>query len=200
MTLRDKQREATVEAILDAATRVFSESGFHRTSMEDIAKACDCAAATLYGYFKGKNAIFLQIMETRVTGYLGGVQAVARDTRGFAAGLSGYLDHFAGFCEKNRDFVRLMDVVMRDPPDTHPDPQAVEAVKAAYLASVESIVQRGLDEGVLREVPARQLAVSLIGLLHANAALWLHGHAQGEVRPLVDFAGDLFLRGAGRER
>lgn len=199
MSLRERQREAAVEAILEAATTVFSESGFHRTSMEDIAKACDCAPATIYGYFKGKKALFLAIMETHITGYMAGVDHAVSSTDDFAGGLAAYLDHLGSWGMEHRSFMRLMEVVMRDPPDTHPNPEDVAAVQEAYFLAVLSIVQRGIAEGLLRDDHPQALAASLIGLTHANAGLWLLQNSEGDLRPHIQFAGSLFTRGARRD-
>ena len=46
-----------MEVILASAAEVFSQHGYYGSSMEDVARACDCAPATLYGYFKGKQEL-----------------------------------------------------------------------------------------------------------------------------------------------
>ena len=47
----------TRETILDAAELVFSEKGYERTSMDDIARTAALSRALLYVYFKDKAAI-----------------------------------------------------------------------------------------------------------------------------------------------
>jgi AcrR family transcriptional regulator len=49
--------------ILDAASRVFASHGFEAASIEEIAREAGYGASTLYGYFKGKQAIVSAIME-----------------------------------------------------------------------------------------------------------------------------------------
>ncbi len=49
--------------ILDAAGRVFAARGFEAASIEDIAREAGYGASTLYGYFKGKQAIVSGIIE-----------------------------------------------------------------------------------------------------------------------------------------
>jgi AcrR family transcriptional regulator len=48
--------------ILAAATRVFAQRGFHRTTIRDVAKAANVADGTIYNYFANKNALLLGIM------------------------------------------------------------------------------------------------------------------------------------------
>lgn len=59
---RERERQARYDAILDAAEQVFSEKGYDRTSMDDIARTASLSRALLYVYFKDKAAIQRGIM------------------------------------------------------------------------------------------------------------------------------------------
>lgn len=50
------------ERILENAVRIFSEKGFHGTSMRDIAGASECSLPTLYYHYKSKNELFEEIV------------------------------------------------------------------------------------------------------------------------------------------
>lgn len=52
------------DAILDAAEQLFSQFGYRRTSMDDVARRAGVAKGTLYLYFDGKVALF-RAMQTR---------------------------------------------------------------------------------------------------------------------------------------
>src|SRR5262245_46891880 len=54
---REEARGAYREAILAAAERVFSKSGFYATRMADIAKEAGVAVGTLYNYFDSREVI-----------------------------------------------------------------------------------------------------------------------------------------------
>ena len=49
--------------ILDAATKVFAEKGFHPTTIKDIAKEAGIADGTIYNYFDNKTALMLGIFD-----------------------------------------------------------------------------------------------------------------------------------------
>jgi AcrR family transcriptional regulator len=53
----------TREGILEAAARIFSEKGFHATSMQDIADAVDLQKASLYHHFSSKQEILADILD-----------------------------------------------------------------------------------------------------------------------------------------
>jgi AcrR family transcriptional regulator len=48
--------------ILDAATKVFAQRGFHRTTIRDVAKAAGVADGTIYNYFENKTGLLLGIL------------------------------------------------------------------------------------------------------------------------------------------
>ena len=55
MTARRKQ-------ILDAATQVFAEKGFHRATIKEIARVAGIADGTIYTYFASKTEVLLGIL------------------------------------------------------------------------------------------------------------------------------------------
>jgi AcrR family transcriptional regulator len=63
---RDPIQEMLIAArrtqILDAATTVFAEKGFHRATIKDIARVAGIADGTIYTYFVSKTAVLLAIL------------------------------------------------------------------------------------------------------------------------------------------
>ena len=55
--------EARRALIVDAATRVFAEKGFHRATIKDIAQAAGIADGTIYNYFANKEALLSAILD-----------------------------------------------------------------------------------------------------------------------------------------
>lgn len=56
---RGRPREFDMNAALDAALRVFSERGYHATSISDLAEAMSLAPGSIYKAFKDKRGIFV---------------------------------------------------------------------------------------------------------------------------------------------
>ena len=54
------------EAILDAALDAFADSGFHETSLDDVARRAGISKALIYEHFDSKQDLFDALLETYV--------------------------------------------------------------------------------------------------------------------------------------
>ncbi|HMO44476.1 MAG TPA: TetR/AcrR family transcriptional regulator [Rubrivivax sp.] len=68
----DEQREA----ILAQAAALFARRGYHATSMNRVAEACGLSKATLYHYYRDKDAMLVHIAEDHVSRLVALVDAV----------------------------------------------------------------------------------------------------------------------------
>ena len=59
----DEQREA----ILSRAGELFARQGYHAASMNQVAEACGLSKATLYHYYRDKDALLVQIADAHVS-------------------------------------------------------------------------------------------------------------------------------------
>jgi AcrR family transcriptional regulator len=66
---KERERERRRQQIIVAAKRVFSEKGFSRATMEDIAKEAELSPGTLYLYFKNKDELYASL-SIRILQYL----------------------------------------------------------------------------------------------------------------------------------
>ena len=66
---KERERERRRQQIIVAAKRVFSEKGFNKATMEDIAKEAELSPGTLYLYFKNKDELFASL-SLRVLHYM----------------------------------------------------------------------------------------------------------------------------------
>ena len=58
---KERERERRRQQIIVAAKRVFSEKGFTRATMEDIAHEAELSPGTLYLYFKNKDELYASL-------------------------------------------------------------------------------------------------------------------------------------------
>lgn len=66
---KQKEKERRRQQILVAAKRVFSEKGYTKATVEDIAKGAELSSGTLYLYFRNKEELYVSL-SLRVLQYL----------------------------------------------------------------------------------------------------------------------------------
>jgi AcrR family transcriptional regulator len=85
--IADEARTARRDQIIAAAAGCFARSGYHATTMADIAQAAGVSKGTPYLYFPGKEALFIALYEewdcglaARVDAAIGGLAEPARQS------------------------------------------------------------------------------------------------------------------------
>ncbi|ETW94967.1 MAG: hypothetical protein ETSY1_32555 [Candidatus Entotheonella factor] len=62
----EAQYTANRQRILDEAAHLFAAKGFPRTTIVELAKACQCSKALLYHYFASKEEILYALLQTHL--------------------------------------------------------------------------------------------------------------------------------------
>jgi AcrR family transcriptional regulator len=65
LSLRDRKRERTRRALIDAAVALFERKGYDETTVAEIAAAADIGTRTFFSYFASKEDILFRDSDTR---------------------------------------------------------------------------------------------------------------------------------------
>jgi AcrR family transcriptional regulator len=66
VTLRDRKRARTRQAIIDAATELFEQRGYEGTTIADIAETAEIGTRTFFSYFASKEELLFPESDTRI--------------------------------------------------------------------------------------------------------------------------------------
>ena len=84
-----RRPEARPDEILDAAQKVFGESGFARAKLDDVARIAGVSKGTLYLYFDSKDTLFREMVRAKVVTGLAESEALLASHTGRRRDLSG---------------------------------------------------------------------------------------------------------------
>lgn len=82
--------------ILEAATRLLGQQGFHQMSVSDLAREANISVGTIYQYVKSKEDILVLVMSDIMEGYR---EQVPRAMDGIADPLERLSSGFTAYCE-----------------------------------------------------------------------------------------------------
>jgi AcrR family transcriptional regulator len=87
----ERRRQQTREHLLQAATRVFAERGFHGASLDDVAAAAGFTKGAVYSNFKSKEDLFLAILESRYERAMNDLHATLETSESWETNLSDFV-------------------------------------------------------------------------------------------------------------
>lgn len=104
---RKREEMARLASIMVAAEKVFSERGYYKARMEDIAEAAELAKGTLYFYFKSKDEIYLHLLEREAQKVHAEIQCRITETSTFIEALEQTISFYLEYFEKNHGFLKM---------------------------------------------------------------------------------------------
>ncbi len=185
---RARAIERTRQDIVEAAGRVFAESGFHAATMQAIARASGFTAASLYTYFRSKEEIFQALLadleQAILAVFAAPVPAGLTLQQRLELLLQRELTLVAG-----RSAALRVALELPGHPDHRDGHGRFIAAAAAYLAA---------DGGAARlRCPPEEAARLLFAMVHSVVLPWFLGDEEPEVPRNAARLTDLFLNGFG---
>jgi AcrR family transcriptional regulator len=167
---RTERRQLTRAQLLDAAERIFARDGFRGASVEAIAEEAGYSHGAVYSNFKGKDDLFLVLVEERIDARLARVYEAADTELSHGNEPLEAAHRFVAMLQHEREALLLLvdfwNQAVRDP----------EAARrfAERQARLRSLIGR-IVEGVVRDLgselsrPRDQVATALIALFNGFA-------------------------------
>jgi AcrR family transcriptional regulator len=185
--------------ILDAALAVFSESGYHSSSIDDIAREAGVSKALIYEHFASKQELYADLIarNARELSQRIGAALVGVEVESGASRLAIGLDAFFAFVEERRDAWRML---FREPAD--PETAAVlDRMLEQVTAEVTVLISqdpgaRALDKAEDRRA-LRLLAEMLVGGTQSMANWWT-SNPEAPREQMVEIAMDFAWLGLER--
>lgn len=191
-----KQRQ-----IIDGASKVLFERGFHGTSIRDIATACDMSMGQLYHYISSKDDIlYLMHVRSQEMWHQHLADAGFEDIADPVAKLEHGLRISIKFLSENRD---LMQFIFTE--SKYLDPEHLRKVLELDDKNVVGFYRHLLSEipGAASGERESDLAANLMSYICLFLSLrgWnLHLKGEADVKTAIDFLVDFVFRGLGIDR
>ena len=153
------------ELILEAALKVFSEKGFHNAKVEEIAATAGIGKGTVYEYFRSKKDLFQEIFLTFMEKNMQLIKKEISANLQPKDALIRILETQFKFVLKNKDIAKLM---MNEHQEIDKDFKVkIMILNKQKVALISNYVEKGIVQGVFRQVNPVLVAMVIEGMVHA---------------------------------
>ena len=145
------------QQLVDVAREVFAATGYHETSMDDVAEGAGVTKPVLYQHFPSKRALYAELLDDTGARLLGRLaEATSRATSGRERVESGFRAYFEFAVGDRSAFRLLFGTSIRNDPEFA---RTVDQVLEAAAATISTLI----------DIPAsddqrRVIAYALVGM------------------------------------
>lgn len=102
-----RNREATIQTILETARAIMREEGVAALSMQEVARRMDMRAPSLYNYFSGKLDIYDALFRLGISLWREIVEKAAQEAGSFQEEMRNIIEGYMTFALENPDLYQL---------------------------------------------------------------------------------------------
>lgn len=150
-------------SIMTAALEEFSEKGFHKTQISDIARSADVAVGTIYNIFGSKESLYENLIIEHSVEIFGALNEALKGERKAIAKLLDFIRIKGEIYEDNKEIVNLF---FRDVRGGRINARSVMGndprnMYDALLVELAEICKAGIEEGSVKDVDPFDLAIAI---------------------------------------
>ena len=182
----------TREGILEAAARIFSEKGFHATSMQDIAEAVDLQKASLYHHFPSKQEILVEILDQALDLINSRLEAVSSQPLSADEKLRQAMVSYLQTIAENQDLAAVLLLEIRS---LDPELKARQASKREKFEGIwKELITEGKEQGIFNNVDPSLTGRAILGVMNWTVT-WYRKDGPRSAREIADMFANLLLEG-----
>ena len=163
--VRELSAQATRDAILRAATKVFAKHGFDGGRVEQISKAAKSHDRMIYYYFGSKEGLFIAVLEDTYRRFNEAESALVLDIAQPAVALQTVIRFIWTYYQKHPDFITLLNTEnLHRGKHIGKSPRAREHSSPA-ISVIASVLRSGAQQGLFRsDISARDLYLMIAAM------------------------------------
>lgn len=180
-------RSGVRAAILDAAAEVIADRG-EAASVSDIIAAAGVGRATLYRYFSSREALLTSLTSSALEDLGAAITAAELDSVDVGEGLARLSRAIFRAADRYAALMKVSGKYIEQP----------EELERQIVQPIRELLQRGIDEGILRPDVPLELQLELLAGLYEKGMVILNAGKIGAegVSALIT---NVFLRGVAAE-
>lgn len=195
MSPKQDVSEERKSQILDAAMETFTEKGFHKTRMSDIAESSGLSKGSIYWYFESKDALIQKLIDRVFEFEIKDLTALLTDDRPTEERLYIYTERGGEDIIKMLKWMPLVYdfLALAFRQDTIKN--AIQRYYKKNLDLLVTLIQQGIDAGEFNPNSALEAAYAIGAIIEGTVMLWLYDPDQINIQAHIKSSTKLLLQG-----
>lgn len=195
MSPKNDVSEERKAQILEAARDTFTERGFHKTRMADIAEASGLSKGALYWYFESKDAIILSLLEKVFEPELRDLKTLLDDNRSAEERLLSYAERAADDVQNMLKWMPLIyeflvlafrrDLIRK----------FISSFYKRNMELLENLIQQGINTGEFQASSAKNASIAMGSIIEGTLVLWIYDPDEIDIQGHIMSNTQILLRG-----
>lgn len=154
------RRPETVARIVAAAEKEFAEHGMAGARTDRIARAARVNKALLYYYFKSKNELYIEVVNSLFRGLLTVMEAAFDSEAPYRDRIVAFVNGYFDFVAAHPNYPRLVQREMMSPNRD----RMVREYRLPALRKLQQLIREGIAAGEFYEMDPEHAVFSIIGM------------------------------------
>ncbi|WP_143965678.1 TetR/AcrR family transcriptional regulator [Gordonia zhaorongruii] len=163
-------RSARRRQLLDAASEIFVERGYHSAGMDEIAIHAGVSKPVLYQHFPSKLDLYIAVVDSHAEKLVADLNQALTTTTDNRRRVEAAVASFFDFIDEDNSGYRLIFA------SDAMDPAVIRRVEGASDACVDAVYGLVMQDSGLDPYRSRMLAAGLVGASQVNARYWLEAN------------------------
>ncbi len=185
--------------ILLAAQELFSDRGYHETTVEEIAKHAGVAKGTVYIYFESKEQLFKEVIKSGFKELTRILEEKLETTNDPLEKIRFIVETYFNYFDVNRSLFRPLmmgEIEIKKRPSQQKRRKYIENYKK-NIRRLAEIMEEAIQKGYFKPIDPLHLSLALAGIMEKFI---FFGIEEGQsLKELPDMAFNIFVRGAIKE-
>ncbi len=160
--------------ILEAATKSFSLFGYKATTMEQVAKLANVGKGTIYTFFKTKEELFDDIINSLIAEMKEAAESVMDENDSFQEKANRVLLKVLEFRETHQLTIKLIQEEKEM--GTQTVVEAMQRVEQSIIQYIKGIIQKAIDDGEIQPCDPELTAFIMLKLYFSLIIDWQKNH------------------------
>ena len=185
-------KESTRQRILDAATEVFSEKGYHGAAVDDIVKASQTSKGSFYFHFPSKQDIFFSLVDRFIVSLARSAEEAIAQEKGALAKVNAALETVFNTFSRHRSLAKILlvgGVGLGKAFD-----ERLLAVHARFAFLIKEHLDEAVAEGSIPPLNTEITAYAWLGAVNEVIVRWLYTGQPDPLEETLDTLRELLLR------